>query len=171
MYLKRLKLVVASLVVVCMPWLVHAESTADKFKVECNKAWMEGADKSTDKVAFKNFGEKYCACFGDKPLDDKDVIKKYTPVCMSQVLLRDTMDNIESDKGLANATQESIESTCNDEWLIINSGLNGITTPTKSAYCTCAAPKLNELTKNKDNVTDKEWYEKINTIAKDCSSH
>lgn len=167
----RIKLFISGAIIAMVPFLSHAaDLDAEAFKAECTKSWMEGSDKATDKVAFKNFGEKYCGCMSEKPLTDKDSVKKFAPVCMSQVLLRDTMDTTESEKGLANATQEGVEASCNNEWVVVNSGLNGITKEAKSPYCTCAAPKLMELNKARDNYTDKEWYEKVDGIAKDCAA-
>ena len=174
MRFKFVKLAIATAILSSSSIATFADDAANKldevFKTQCVKTWMERSGKTSDAVAFKNIGEKYCDCAASKPLNSKDDIKKAAQICMSQVLLHDTMDRLESDKGLANINADSVKGACNDEWNIIYPGMDAADKKSTSGYCECAAPKLMDLNSNRDNVTDKEWYQKIDGIAGDCSS-
>ena len=166
-------LVVVAAVVALNPLTSFADESASKiddvFKTACVKAWMERSDKSSDKVGFKNFGEKYCDCAAGKSLENDKAIEKAAQICLSQVLLHDTMDNIESDQGLSKLSDELVKTGCGDELTMLYPDIDADGKKSFGEYCACASPKLLEINKNRDSLTDKEWYEKINGVAADCS--
>lgn len=149
-----------------IPLVANAdEKFKETFKTNCVKAWMEIAAKNIDMINYKNFGEKYCDCASSKPLDSQTDLDKAAQICVSQILLHDTMDNLEDEVGLAKLTQEQILSGCQEKWKILYPDQ-----PSKN-YCQCAAPKLYEMNHNSENMTDKEWYEKMNSIADNCAGN
>ena len=48
----------------------------ESFQTVCINSWMKKIGDSTDKVDFKNFGEKYCTCAAAQPLDSDAAIQK-----------------------------------------------------------------------------------------------
>lgn len=142
---------------------------AAEFKKSCSETWVEKSGPVSDKVAYKDFGEKYCQCLTDKPLQPESALKESAGICISQILLTNTMDILESDEGLDNVDETKINQACTTHWALIYTGLTGETKAPDNSYCNCAAPKLNDMNKDRDNLTDKEWSDKINEIAKECS--
>jgi len=140
------------------------------FKNACVKAWMERSDKTSDKVTFKNFGEKYCDCAAGKPLDTDANIDKAARLCMSQLVLKDSIDNLESEKGLSSLTADTFKTSCADEWNVLYPDMDAGMKDGTSSYCSCAAPKIETLNQDRDKLTDKEWYAKIDGIAEECST-
>lgn len=173
MRFRTMKSLIAVAVVSMLPLSTYAAESANKldevFKTACVKSWMERGDKTSDKVGYKNFGEKYCDCAANMPLNSDAAIDKAAQLCMSQILLHDAMDNVESDSGLANLTEDKVKSACAGEWTMIYPEMDAKLKEGTASYCACAAPKMNDLNKTRDNLTDKEWYAKINGIAADCS--
>ncbi len=163
---------IAAAVIALTPLVSHAdeENKLDEvFKTACVKSWMEGTEKVTDKVAFKNFGEKYCDCAAGQPLNNDAAIDKAAKMCMSHVLLRDTMDTIEANNGLNDLTDAGFKVACANEWKLISPELTGSAKESAAAFCSCASTKLLEVNKNRDDVTDQGWYKKIDGIANDCT--
>lgn len=167
-----LNLIIVAILISMCPLLSFADAKVDQaFQTDCNKAWMEMAGNTSDKDEYKNFGEKYCSCAAGKSLNSKDEIAKAAQICMSQTLLKDTMDGLGDSVGLKNLTQESIQTGCQDKWKIIYPEMDDKLMTSVTSYCQCASPKLMELNKNRDNVTDKQWYDTIETIANDCAGN
>ena len=152
------------------PLLSFADAKVDQaFQTDCNKAWMDMAGNTSDKVDYKNFGEKYCGCAAGKSLATKADLSKAAQICMSQTLLHDTMDGLGDNVGLKNLTQEIIQTGCQDKWKIIYPNMDDKLSASVTSYCQCASPKLMDLNKNRDNLTDKQWYDTIDSIANDCA--
>lgn len=141
------------------------------FKDNCIKSWMSKTEGVSDKVEYKNLGEKFCGCVVTKPLKTDAETSQAVQICMSQVLLHDTMDTIEDANGLANLTKETLNSTCLDKWALMNPKMDADTKNQVATYCNCASSQLLELNKNKDNVTDNDWAMKINQIAETCANN
>lgn len=148
-------------------------ATADNadFLSVCTKSWMAHSEQAKDKVDYKNFGEKYCGCAATQPLDSQDAIKKAIQVCMSRTLLHDAMDSLEEDVGLKEAKDSDVSEYCMDRWTLIAAGQSAEAQSAASAYCECAKPKLMDLIKGSDNMTDKQYDEQIDTIAGACSGN
>lgn len=162
---KTLLVIVAALL---LPITVSADDTAQTFKTNCLKAWVD-AHSSTDKVDFKNFGEKYCECASSKPLNTPENVNSAIQICMSQTILHDTMDNLEDKVGLDNVTEDAIQAGCIEKWKVIYPQMDEKLTTLINSFCQCVTPKLGDLTKNNANVTDKQWYEQIDQISATCA--
>lgn len=141
----------------------------DSFQSVCINAWMEKADTAKDKVDYKNFGEKYCGCAASQPLDTDAAIQKAIQLCMSRTLLHDAMDSMEEAVGLPKASEADITNYCQDRWNLIYPEISDENKKKTIAYCDCAKPKLMDLVKQSDNITDKQYDDGINDIAAACS--
>lgn len=142
----------------------------DSFEKVCINAWMEKTDLAKDKVDYKNFGEKYCSCAAQQPLNDDASVQKAIQLCMSRTLLHDAMDSLEDEIGLSKAQDSDVMNHCQDRWNLIYPNLSDADKQKTIAYCDCAKPKLMALIKQSDNMTDKQYDEGIDGIAADCSS-
>lgn len=173
MRLRQMKSLIAVTIVSLFPFVAQAQDSNAKreeaFKTGCVKTWMERADKSSDKVSFKNIGEKFCDCAANKPTETEAEVNKAVQVCLSQVILHDTMDNVESEHGLTNLTDTNLTSSCANTWNVIYPDMDTNDKKEIDAYCACATPKLMDVNKKRDELTDKDWYAKINEVAADCS--
>lgn len=143
--------------------------TADAFKNRCVEVWVEKGTDVTDKVAYKNFGEKFCACAVDKPLDNDAAINKTAQLCMSQTLLHDSMDTLSDEKGLANLNTDQIQGACVAKWVSLYPKMADEAKTSTTNFCSCSAPQLNDLVKKQNDVTDKQYSDQINTIADGCA--
>lgn len=146
-----------------------ADAGGKLFQDTCVKTWMERATDTTDKVAFQNFGEKYCSCAAGKDLHDDAAMQKAAQLCMSQVLLHDAMASLEDQYGLPDLTESQIEAGCQDKWALVYPDMNPNVKSKTTNYCQCAGPELDAMNKNANNLTDKAWSEKIDEIAAKCS--
>lgn len=167
------KTAIAAAIFAVIPFTSYAaDASSDQvFNTSCLKAWMERAGNTSDKVEFKNFGEKYCACASGKSLNNDAEIDKAARTCMSQTLLQVTMSALETSPGLSNLTEANILSGCQGEWKIVYPDMGADAKRRTDDFCKCAAPKLLGLNKNKDNVTDAQWSDKINEIGDSCSGN
>lgn len=166
------KSVIAISIISLFPVVSHADDTNklnEIFQKSCVKAWMERAGEASDQVEFKNFGEKYCGCASSQPLDNDKAIDKAAQVCMSQTLMKDTMDGLSDQKGLSKVTEDDIDSACKDKWALIYPKMTDKDKVGIAAYCACAKTKLMPIVKDADNLTDKDFYTKVNGVAKDCA--
>ncbi|AWN75571.1 hypothetical protein LEAN103870_06280 [Legionella anisa] len=147
----------------------NADSAGGDFQTRCTDAWMKKADEAKDKVDFKNFGEKYCGCAAKLPLDNEAAVQKAVKVCMSRTLLHDAMDSIEDDVGLSKAKDSDITDYCKDRWELVLPKPTDEDKKFITAYCECAKPKLVELLKKSNDMTDKQYYDEIDGVADTCA--
>ncbi|MHB1947418.1 MAG: hypothetical protein ACYCQI_04815 [Gammaproteobacteria bacterium] len=152
------------------PFASYAQDNLEAFKTSCVNAWMDKA-KASDQVEYKNFGEKYCDCVATQPIDTDAQMSSAAKLCMSRVLIHDTMDTLEDEVGLSNLNADKIQKGCLDKWNAIATALVGDAKGQVDNYCKCATPKLTDLNTNRDNYTDKEWATKIDSIADSCSDN
>lgn len=145
--------------------------TSEAFQTECTNSWMQKSGDAADKVDYKNFGEKYCGCAANQPLDNDAAIQKAIQLCMSRTLLHDAMDSLEEEVGLSEAKDTDINEYCEDRWNLIYPKQTDADKKITTAYCECAKPKLMDLIKQSDNMTDKQYDDGINTIAAACSGN
>jgi hypothetical protein len=158
--------------VVLFSFTSYADDSAQKtnpFLTACTNSWMSKADQASDKVDYKNFGEKYCTCASLQPLDNDVAIKKAIQLCMSRTLLHDAMDSLEEEVGLSDAKDTDLTEYCQDRWNLIYPQQTDDVKKLTTAYCECAKPKLFDLIKQSESITDKQYEDSINTIAADCS--
>lgn len=148
---------------------VDTTNPADSFQSICLNSWMKRVNDIGDKVSYKNFGEKYCACAQTQPLDTDAAVDKAIQVCMSRTLLHDSMDSLEEKIGLNKATDKDIAQYCSDRWSLIYPQMTEQAKQNATAFCECSTPKLVEVLKKSDDLTDKEYYLQIDTIAASCS--
>ena len=144
---------------------------ADSFQSVCINSWMQKIGGAADKVDYKNFGEKYCGCAAGQPLDNDAAIQKAIQLCMSRTLLHDAMDSLEEEVGLSEAKDTDVKEYCEDKWNLIYPKQTDADKKITSAYCECANPKLMDLMKQADNLTDKQYDEGIDTVAAACSGN
>ena len=154
-----------------LPYSAMAEKmspeSANAFNKTCVKTWMERADKTSDKVVFQDFGEKYCHCAETQPLANDADIDKAAKVCMARTLLYTTMNSFDSYKDL---TEDKITTACGEQWTIVYPGMDDKIKAFATSYCQCAAPKLLVIGKDADNLTDDQFNDKINDVAATCSA-
>lgn len=136
----------------------------NSFQTQCIDSWMKRLDNIRDKVDYKNFGEKYCECASQHPLDTQEAINKTMQLCISQTLLQDTMDSLENEVGLDKAASEEINEYCEDRFTLVFPTMNDKDKRTTASYCDCAEPKLAALLKVVDNLTDKEYSNEIKKL-------
>ncbi|CDZ76554.1 hypothetical protein BN59_00828 [Legionella massiliensis] len=142
----------------------------ESFETICISSWMKRLNDVQDKVSYKNFGEKYCACALTQPLDTDAAVDKAIQVCMSRILLHDAMDAVEDEIGLDKATDKDVNQYCQDRWKLIYPQMSEQAQQNTNAFCTCAQPKLMTLINSSDGMTDKEYYAQIDSVAASCSS-
>jgi len=163
---------ILSLIIALLPSFAHAQdsssSAKNQIRASCEKRWMTNVDNSSDEVTFRDFGQKYCDCSASQSSDSTAGSAKTEATCMSRTALYLTMDNIGTDEGLSNLTEDKIKSSCNNIWGIVSSKSDAVNKQKNAEICVCAASKLNALAKDKENYTDREWYAKINEIAAGC---
>ncbi|AUH71972.1 hypothetical protein [Legionella sainthelensi] len=152
---------------------VHADAQqkSGDFQTICTDAWMKNADKAKDKVDYKNFGEKYCSCAAKQPLDNETAVKKAIQLCMSRTLLHDAMDSLEDEITLSKAKESDINDYCLDRWSVVLPEQTDDDKKLINAYCQCAQPKLMDLIKQSDNMTDKEYEAGIDKVADNCTEN
>lgn len=168
--MKKTRIVI--FVVSLLPLIVCAENAgkqAESFQSVCLSSWMKRINEISDKVSYKNFGEKYCGCALTQPLDTDADIDKAIQVCMARTLLHDTMDTIEDKVGLAKATEKDISESCDGLWNLIYPNMSEQAKRATTDFCNCARPKLADLLKNSDTMTDKDYYTQIDIVAATCS--
>lgn len=174
MNLSTIKLIFITPVIYLLAYSAHADKTSQPgatFQEGCISKWMKKADEATDKVDYKDFGEKYCGCAATQPLDSAAAIKKAIQVCMSRTLLHDTMDSLEEEVGLSEAKDSDLQEYCQDRWNLIYPKQTDEDKKFTTAYCECAKPKLMDLIKQSDTITDKQYAEAIDKVAANCSGN
>ncbi|KTD66235.1 hypothetical protein [Legionella shakespearei] len=165
--LKQAVVAVTISVLACTSYADPAPNSS--FQSQCVDAWMKKADQATDKVDYKNFGEKYCGCAAAMPLDNDQAIQKAIQQCMSRTLLHDAMDSLDEEVGLSDAKDTDVDEYCQDRWNLIYPNQTDADKKVTGAYCECAKPKLLDLIKQSDNMTEKQYNESIDSIAASCS--
>lgn len=177
------KSMLAAILVSLLPLITYAEDAAkpadanqadsakqaESFQSICLNSWLKRINDVGDKVSYKNFGEKYCACAQTQPLDTDAAVDKAIQVCMSRTLLRDSMDSLEDSVGLTKASDKDVGQYCHDRWNLIYPQMTDQAKQSAAAYCECSKPKLAELLKKSENMTDKDYYDQIDSIAAACS--
>lgn len=135
----------------------------------CTKSWMKQVNDLANPVEFKNFGEKYCDCISKQRLNSDEEMKKAKQLCMSRTLLHDSMDTLEDDVGLSDAKGSDVMDSCQHTWSIVYPKLSDEDKKFTTDYCLCAKPKLIKLIKKADDLTDKAYYDQIDSVAAACS--
>ncbi|MBA2656626.1 MAG: hypothetical protein H0U70_06520 [Tatlockia sp.] len=148
---------------------VEDNKQTESFQNICLSSWMKRISDLQDKVGYKNFGQKYCACALTQPLDTDTAVDKAIQLCMTRILLQDSMDSLEDSVGLNKATEAEVNQSCQNKWKLIYPQMSDQAQLNTNAFCSCAQPKLSMLIKNTDNMTDKDYYAQIDTIAASCS--
>ncbi|KTD35664.1 hypothetical protein Lmor_1111 [Legionella moravica] len=139
------------------------------FQSVCINSWMDKGKQGTDKVDYKNFGEKYCACASTQPMNTEEEINHAIQICLSRTLLHDAMDSLEEEIGLSDAKANDFTEYCQDRWSLIYPKQTDEDKKFTTSYCGCAQPKLMELIKKSETITDKEYDQSIDAIAAECS--
>lgn len=174
MKLSTIKLILIAPVLSMLAYSAYADKSSQSgatFQDACISSWMKKADEATDKVDYKNFGEKYCQCASTQQLDSDAAIKKAIQVCLSRTLLHDAMDSLEEEVGLSKAKDTNIQEYCQNRWNLIYPKQTDEDKKFTTAYCGCAQLKLMDLIKQSENMTDKQYYEVVDNIAADCSGN
>ena len=152
-----------------LPFSAEASAPAGQdFKTVCVNAWMKSAPEN-GKVDYQNFGEKYCSCAAGKSLTTQDEVNKAAQSCMGQTLLRNTADALEDSPGLDKVTAEDVMSACQASWAIISPQTKTAPETVATQFCTCVQPQMVELAKKNEDMTDDQWYEKVDAISAACS--
>lgn len=143
---------------------------AETFQSVCVKSWMGRLKDVKDKIDFQNFGEKYCHCAeSQQPLDNDEAINHAAQVCMSRTLLQDAVDNLRDDIGLSEVKPNDITEYCMDRWDLVYPNMDAENKKAATDYCNCANPKLLDLFKKSDALTDQSFFKSIDDVAAGCS--
>ncbi|MCW8397373.1 hypothetical protein OQJ26_01005 [Legionella sp. PATHC038] len=169
-FFKRMAIPVLSLMFALPTYAADTAGGGD-FQTLCTNAWMKKADEAKDKVDFKNFGEKYCGCAAKQPLDNDAAVQKAVHLCMSRTLLHDAMDSLEDEVGLSKAKDSDVADFCQDRWNLVDPKQTDEDKKLISAYCECAKPKLVDLLKRSNDMTDKQYSDEIDSIADNCADN
>ncbi|MDX1837378.1 hypothetical protein DIZ81_05550 [Legionella taurinensis] len=164
-----------AVVFVGVPLLVQADNapapkSEETFQSTCVKAWLGRDNTTKDQVDYKNFGEQYCECAATQPLQDSAAVDKAAQVCMTRTLLHDALNSLEEDNELTGASEADIDESCHDRWSLVYPKMDDRLKQVATSYCGCAKSELKTLIKNSDNMTDKEYDNKINDIAASCAA-
>lgn len=152
--------------------LVHAEEpnqASRSFQSICVNTWMGRVNESKDKIGYHSFGEKYCECAAAQALDNDEAVDKAIQVCIARTLLHHTMDSLEEDIGLTDATGEDISKYCLERWHLVYPQLSENGQRVTQAYCDCAKSKLLHIIKEANYITDSQYIAQVNRIATACS--
>lgn len=144
--------------------------SGESFQSICLDSWLKRVTNDQNKVDYKNFGEKYCECAASQPLDNDQAIDKAIQLCMSRTLLKDAMDALDDSVGITEATDKQVGEYCESRWKLVYPTMNDNVKAAATAYCDCAKPKLLDLNKRSEDMTDNEYYDGINEIAATCST-
>jgi hypothetical protein len=171
MHLCYIKAMLVALIFSLPPLFVYAAEgkTSESFQAICLDSWMNRYTEVKDKVAYKNFGEKYCNCAQTQPLDNDSAVDKAIHVCISRTLLHDTMDALKTSIGLNKVTDKDIIKHCQERWNLIYPKLTDNGKQATIAFCECSKTQLMDLQKKVNEMTDKEYNEQSDTIAAACS--
>ena len=90
---------------------------------------------------------------------------------MSRTLLHDTMDSLEEEVGLTEAKDTDFMEYCQDRWNLIYPKPTDEGKKFTQAYCECAKPKLMDLIKQSDKMTDKQYNDGVDSVAAACSAN
>lgn len=148
---------------------VDANKQSESFETICLASWMKRFADVQDKLAYQNFGQKYCACALTQPLDTDTAVDKAIQVCMSRTLLAEAMDALRTQVSFEKATDKDINQFCQNKWKLIYPQMSAQAQQNTTAFCTCAQPKLAELVKNFKTMVDNDFKAQIDTIAGTCS--
>ena len=146
-----------------------AVQQSESFETVCLTSWIKRLPEVQDKISYKNFGQKYCSCALNQPLDTDTEVDKAIRTCMPRTLLQESMDALEDGIGLDKAGAAEINQSCLDKWTLIYPQMSEEAKGYTTTFCSCSQPKLLDLIKISDNKTDKEYYAQIETIAASCS--
>ncbi|KTC97439.1 hypothetical protein Lgee_1760 [Legionella geestiana] len=152
-----------------MPAAAMAEAPdAKAFKNMCVSAWMKSAPDG-DKVDYQDFGEKYCSCAAEKPLTSQEDVNKAAQFCMGKILLRTISDRLEESPGLDKVASKDVEQACKGAWTMITSpGSGAPPAEMVSQFCACVEPQMVKLAKKNEELTDSQWYVKVDAISAGC---
>jgi hypothetical protein len=174
MNLSTIKLILIAPVISLLAYSAHADNAsqpAPTFQENCINSWMKKGDAAKDKVDYKDFGEKYCGCAAAQKLNSDEAVKKAIQVCLSRTLLHDAMDSLEEEVGLSEAKDTDVQEYCEDRWNLIYPKQTDEDKKFTTAYCECAKPKLMDLIKQSENMTDKQYADAIDNVAAVCSGN
>lgn len=174
MLIKQISSLAAVILFAVSPLIYAADMTpTDKetFHSTCVNAWLGRFKDVKDKTDYQNFGDKYCECAGTQPLEGSDAIDKAAKICMTRTLLSNAMDKLEEDGDLEEATESSIDEYCMGRWQLVYPQMNDRLKQVATTYCGCAKSKLLSLIKDSNDMTDKQYYDHIDTIASTCSAN
>lgn len=162
----RNALIMLSLII---PATAMAEAPdAKAFKKMCVSAWMKSVPAG-DKVDYQDFGEKYCSCASEKPLTSQEDVNKAAQFCMGKILLRNISDRLEESPGLDEVASKDVDEACKGAWKMISSPDSGAPPAEMvSQFCACVEPQMVTLAKKNAELTDSQWYVKVDTISAGC---
>lgn len=159
----KIAYLICSLLSACAIAESTIEPASNALQSNCIDSWMAKIQQGVDSVDYKNLGEKYCSCL------DGPSMSGNAKLCMSKTALHDAMDSLEEEVGLSDAKEDDVDDYCQEVWgLIYPKPMNTEEAMIKS-YCDCAKPKLFELLKQADKMTDKQYDESIDGVAASCS--
>lgn len=141
------------------------EPVSNTLQSQCIDSWMAKAQPGNNDVDYKNFGEKYCGCMSNHP---QSTGAQNARLCLSQTVLHDAMDSLEEEVGIAEAASDDLGEYCQDRWTMVYLKPSDVNKKVIDSYCECVKPKLLELLKQADKLTDKQYDETIDTIAVGC---
>ena len=132
----------------------------------CVSAMIKAKSAEQNSTEYSVFAEKACSCLLEKSPSGDVNDKKINKLCIFSGMLHAVTDDLDK-----NASNSEMMEACKKMVHINNPKPTDEDMNTVNAFCQCAQPKLLELFKKSDSMTDKEYDDGINGIAENCSAN
>lgn len=132
----------------------------------CVNAVMKEKIPDQKNEQYSLFADKTCGCLLEKSPSGEVSDKKINKLCIFSGMLHAVTDDLDK-----NASDTELMDACKSMLHINNAKPTDEDTKIVNAFCQCAQPKLSELFKKSDSMSDKEYDDGINGIAESCSAN
>lgn len=132
----------------------------------CVTALTKEKAPDQDGAAYGVFAENACTCLLEKSPTGDVSDKKINKTCIFSGMLHVVTDDL--DKATSG---EDMTKACNSMLNINNPKPSKEDETVVTAFCQCAQPKLLDLFKQSDSLSDKQYDDGITAIAEGCSAN
>lgn len=134
----------------------------------CMKAITKHDTPENNTPEYKKFNETMCDCMVEqlKSNHNNEDSNKITKTCFFNALLHYATDNLDT-----NTTDSDMMSACKNMLNVSKDKSSDKEQKMVADFCQCAQPKLLDLFKQSDSMTDQQYKEGIYSIADTCSAN
>jgi hypothetical protein len=132
----------------------------------CVSAFAQQKAPDQDAAEYGVFAENACNCLLEKSPTGDVSDKSVNRTCILSGMLHVVTDNLDKDTSADDMTK-----ACNSMVSVNNSKPSKDDETLVNGFCQCAQPKLLELFKQSDAMSDKQYNDGITAIAQSCSSN